>query len=188
MNYLYAGVVCLGLLACLPARAQDPDSDSGIDQELMTETALAEEESETLLLDNSRSKIGRDFYDAFFRQFAALPKAPPALLLPTDTTARTRPPGTPAVRQSERAKPTTEQDINAFVVTIDELPAPGIGTALLSVTLNDQVIWQNYVQLRQELIEAYALNAAETLQQYILNYKDVQQQLGSEDQQGTGLY
>lgn len=149
------------------------------DEGTLSETVTADEDSETLLLDNSRSKIGRDFYDIFFREFAALPKNPAPALLPL----------TPAGKPDALARPTLEgSEITAFVVTLDELPAAGIGTAQLSITLNDQLIWQNYVPLRQDVIEAYARNAAETLSQYILNYKDVQQQLGSEDQQGTGIY
>lgn len=159
--------------------AQDPDLDEGqLIEETLTEAVLTEDGAETLLLDNTRSKIGRDFYEAFFRHYAELPKAaatPDALVLtPTDSTAK--------------ITPKLELDINAFIVTIDELPAFGIGTTIISVTLNDQLVWQNYVQIRQDIIEAYAYNAAEVINQYVLNYQEVQRSLQSEDQSGSGIF
>ncbi|WP_461065428.1 CsgE family curli-type amyloid fiber assembly protein [Spirosoma horti] len=139
----------------------------------MNEAVVAEEGTQTLLLDNTRSKIGRDFYEAFFRHYAELPKAV-APLAPADTVTK--------------ITPNLELDLNAFIVTIDELPAFGIGTTIISVTLNDQLIWQNYVQTRQEIIEAYAFNAAEIINQYVVNYQEVQRSLESEDQKGSGIF
>ena len=171
-------LVCyLWLAACLliggTAQAQDPDIDGKLVEETLSEAVLTDDGTETLLLDNSRSKIGRDFYEAFFRHYAELPKAA-ALLAPSDTTRK--------VTQN------VELDINAFIVTIDELPAFGIGTTIISVSLNDQVVWQNYVQIRLEIIELYAFNAAETVNQYVVNYQEVQRQLESDDQRGSGIF
>jgi len=172
------------LMICLPGigsavQAQDPDLDEGrLIEETMNEAVLTEEGTETLLLDNTRSKIGRDFYEACFRHYAELPKAAanpnPLVLIPADTT--------------QQITPKFELDINAFIVTIDELPAFGIGTSIISVTLNDQLIWQNYVQIRQDILEAYAYNAAEVINQYVLNYQEVQRSLQSEDQSGSGIF
>ena len=161
------------------AWAQDPDVDEGVlIEETLTEAVLTEDGTETLLLDNTRSKIGRDFYEAFFRHYAELPKAVAAPLLPALVPADT----------AQKITPKLELDINAFIVTIDELPAFGIGTTIISVTLNDQLVWQNYVQIRQDIIEAYAYNAAEVINQYVLNYQDVQRSLQSEDQSGSGIF
>ena len=162
------------LMMSIAGRAQDPDLEGKLEEEAMNEAVLTEDGTQTLLLDNSRSKIGRDFYDAFFRHYADLPKSAGPLLMPADTAQKV---GAP-----------TELDINAFIVTIDELPAFGIGTTIISVTLNDQLIWQNYVQTRQDIIEAYAQNAAEIVNQYVVNYQDVQRQLESEDQRGSGIF
>lgn len=165
-------VGCL-LLVGYTSRAQDPDLEGTLDEGVMSENVLTEEGTETLLLDNTRSKIGRDFYEAFFRHYTELPKSanPPA---PSDTT--------------KKITPNLELDLNAFIVNIDELPAFGIGTTIISVTLNDQLIWQNYVQARLDVIEAYAVNAAEIVNQYVLNYQDVQRSLESEDQKGSGMF
>ena len=164
--------IVLGLLPVV-TWAQDPDIDGQLIEETMNEAVVTEEGTETLLLDNTRSKIGRDFYEAFFRHYAELPKAV-APVAPADTTLK--------------ITPNLELDINAFIVTIDELPAFGIGTSIISVTLNDQLIWQNYIQARQEVIEQYAFNAAEVVNQYVLNYQDVQRSLENDDQRGSGVF
>lgn len=173
MNALRCLVLGLCLLAGYAGRAQDPDLEGMLEETALDEAVISDESTETLLLDNTRSKIGRDFYDAFFRHYAGLPK-PSVSLLPTDST--------------KTITPNLELDLDAFVVTIDELPAFGVGTTIISVTLNDQLVWQNYVQFRQEIIEAYANNAAEVVNQYVINYKDVQRQLESEDQRGSGIF
>ena len=173
MTTLRCLLIGLLLLAGFASRAQDPDLEGKLDEEMMNEAVLAEEGTETLLLDNTRSKIGRDFYDAFFRHYAELPKSVNPLALADST---------------RKITPNLELDLNAYIVTIDELPAFGIGTTIISVTLNDQLIWQNYVQTRQDVIEAYAFNAAEIVNQYVLNYEDVQRSLESEDQKGSGMF
>lgn len=165
----------VGLFLCIghSGWAQDPDLEGQLTEETLDEAVVTEEGTETLLLDNSRSKIGRDFYDAFFRHYAELPKAV-APLAPADTV--------------RKVTPNLELDLNAFIVTIDELPAFGVGTTIISVTLNDQLIWQNYVQTRSDVIEAYAFNAAEIVNQYVVNYQEVQRSLESEDQKGSGIF
>lgn len=173
MNWLRYVVLGLLLMAGYTVRAQDPDLEGMLEETALDEAVVSDASTETLLLDNTRSKIGRDFYDSFFRHYAGLPK-PGASFLPTDST--------------KTITPNVELDLDAFVVTVDELPAFGIGTTIISVTLNDQLIWQNYVQFRQEIIEAYANNAAEVVNQYVINYKDVQRQLESEDQRGSGIF
>lgn len=160
-------------LLSVAASAQDPELEGKLEEDMLTETVIAEEGTETLLLDNTRSKIGRDFYEAFFRHYVELPKdiSPAAL---ADSTVK--------------ISPNLELDINAFIVTIDELPAFGIGTSIISVSLNDQLVWQNYVQIRQEVLELYAFNAAEIVNQYVLNYQEVQRSLENEDQKGSGMF
>jgi UDP-galactopyranose mutase len=163
----------LGLL-CLSALAQDPELEGKLEEEALSEAVITDEGTETLLLDNTRSKIGRDFYEAFFRHYAELPKGGTPLLAPADTTAK--------------VTSNVELDINAFIVTIEELPALGVGTSIISVSLNDQVVWQNYIQLRQDVIESYAFNAAEVVNQYVVNYQEVQRSLESDDQRGSGIF
>ena len=170
LRYLHLG---LFLLIGYSSWSQDPDLEGKLVEETMNEAVLTEDGTETLVLDNSRSKIGRDFYDAFFRHYAELPKAA-STIAPADST--------------QKVSPNLELDLNAFIVTIDELPAFGIGTTIISITLNDQLIWQNYVQARSDIIEAYAFNAAEVTNQYVVNFQEVQRSLESEDQKGSGIF
>lgn len=175
MNRRHGFLVLIFSLFTLGAWAQqDPELEGKLEEGSLTEVVLTEEGTETLLLDNTRSKIGRDFYEAFFRHYAELPKVANPLLAPGDTTAK--------------VTPNLELDINAFIITIDELPAFGAGTSVISVSLNDQLLWQNYIQARQEVLELYAFNAAEVINQYVLNYQEVQRSLESDDQKGTGIY
>lgn len=173
MRLLFYILLSWGLLTTVSTYAQDPDLEGVLDKETMNEAVVSEEGTETLLLDNTRSKIGRDFYEAFFRQYAELPKGP-GLPIPTDST--------------RKVEPNLELDLNAFLVTVDELPTFGSGTSIISITLNDQIIWQNYVQIRQDVLEAYALDAAQLINQYVINYKEVQQSLENEDQRGSGIF
>lgn len=173
MKKLWIGLFFAFSLLSLAASAQDPELEGKLDEEILTETVIAEEGTETLLLDNTRSKIGRDFYEAFFRHYVELPKAI-SLAAQADSTVK--------------ITPNLELDINAFIVTIDELPAFGVGTSIISVSLNDQLVWQNYVQIRQEVLELYAFNAAELINQYVLNYQEVQRSLENEDQKGSGMF
>ncbi|UHG94806.1 curli production assembly/transport protein CsgE [Spirosoma oryzicola] len=162
-----------GLLLSYGGYAQDPDLEGRLEEAVMDETVVEQEGTQTLMLDQTRSKIGRDFYEAFFRRYAELPKVV-SQPVSTDTT--------------RRINPNLELDLTAFVVTIDELPAFGVGTTVIVVSLNDQVLWQNYVQARADILEAYAFDAAELINQYVINYQEVQNQLENADQRGTGIF
>lgn len=171
MRLCFYLLTVLYLLLGFGAFAQDPELEGRLEEGVVDETVVTEEGTQTLLLDQTRSKIGRDFYEVFFRHYAELPKAP-ALSAPTDSTRRIE----------------LKLDLTAFVVTIEELPAFGIGTTVIVVSLNDQVLWQNYVQTRADTLETYAFDAAELINQYVINYQDVQNQLDNADQRGTGIF
>lgn len=150
--------------------AQDPEVEGMGDlNEVLKEETLTEEGAESLLLDNTRSKIGRDFYETFYKAYVNAPPSAPA-----DT--------------SQLARKPLDFELDVFLVTIEELPSTsGIGN-IVSVSVNDQLLWQQFVQARQDVIEEYALNAVETIRQYIISYRDTQQQLGDEDQKGSGIF
>jgi curli production assembly/transport component CsgE len=82
------------------------------------------------------------------------------------------------------SNPTTITD---FSITIKEMPMPGIGTQI-TVTIDDIEIVKQFIRPNQEMIEMlsdYTINLAS---QYLLNYQEIQAQLQSEDQSGTGIY
>ena len=120
-----------------------------------------------LLLDQTRTKNGRDFYEYVYQRWSAI--------------------------QSD----TTLIPANAFTnigeeltVLIEEQPVPGgIGTStIVSLSVNDVMIFQQFLQPRQDVLEEMAEGASERLTTYIQNYEQYQQQLGSEDQQGNGIF
>ncbi len=119
------------------------------------------------IIDDTRTKNGRDFYEYLYQQWLAVQ---------TDTTV---------------ISPTAFSDIGEELnVIIDEQPAPGgIGTStVVSVSINEVMVYQQFIQPRLEVIEQMAGDAASAMTQYIQNYQEFQKQLGSDDQRGSGLY
>ncbi len=136
--------------------------DSGMLEEgLVTEDAA----SYTLVLDNTRTKLGRDFYESFYQQWSVLP----------------------VVAQGDSTKRADDALENLFTIMIDESPTPGLAS-LVSISINDLLVWQQFVQPRLGNTEALAENAVGLAREYVLNYQEIQKQLGSEDQAGTGIY
>ena len=119
------------------------------------------------LLDETRTKNGRDFYEYVYQQW---------LTIQSDTTL---------------IPPSAFSDIGEeLTVSIEEQPVPGgIGTStIVSLTVNDVMIYQQFLQPRLGVVEEMAGNAADMLTQYIQNFQEFQKQLGSEDQKGNGIY
>ncbi|TDB64054.1 CsgE family curli-type amyloid fiber assembly protein [Arundinibacter roseus] len=128
------------------------------------EISMQVESSAGFLLDNTRTKNGRDFYEFFYQQW---------LVVQTDTTY---------------FSPDAIQNIGEeLTITIDEQPAQGI-SSIVSLTVNDIMIWQQFLQPRLGVIELLAEDAAASLAQYVINFQEFQQQLGSDDQKGTGIF
>lgn len=80
--------------------------------------------------------------------------------------------------------PTTTTD---FSITIKEMPMPGIGTQI-TVFINDIEILKQFIRPNQEMIEMLAEYTVGLVNQYLMNYQEIQAQLQSEDQSGTGIY
>ncbi|WP_381527126.1 CsgE family curli-type amyloid fiber assembly protein [Spirosoma soli] len=162
--------VWLGMVIGSSCFGQDPDVEGMADlNAVLQEETLTEEGAESLLLDNTRSKIGRDFYETFYKAYVNAPVSASA-----DT--------------SQLGQKPIDFELDVFLVTIEELPSTsGIGN-VVSVSVNDLLLWQQFVQARQDIVEEYALNAVETIRQYIINYKETQQQLSSDDQKGSGIF
>jgi curli production assembly/transport component CsgE len=104
-----------------------------------------------MIFDETITKVGRDFYDQFFKEFI---------------------------------NPTPIKD---FSITIKERPMPGIGTQI-TVSIDDMEIMQQFIQPNQEMIEMLSTYTVQLAQSYLVNYQEIQAQLQSEDQAGTGIY
>ena len=192
MIRLYSFLFCLLALAS-PSLAQDPDVPGlGELDGMLREEAMTEQSAESLLLDNTRSKTGRDFYDAFYRAYQDLA---PTGVSPNGgspaTTGGLAPGATGATPgdtvQVVLTKP-LEFELNLFLIAVDELPAnSGIGS-IISITINDELLFQQIVQNRIDTIEELAVFAAQIVREYVDAYAENQRQLDSDDQRGSGVY
>ena len=119
------------------------------------------------LVDETRTKNGRDFYEYVYQQW---------LSIQSDTTV------IPASAFSDIGEELT--------ISVDEQPVPGgIGTStVVTLTVNDITIYQQFLQPRQGAVEQMAGEAADMLTQYIQYYQEFQKQLGSDDQKGNGIF
>jgi len=72
-------------------------------------------------------------------------------------------------------------------VIISERPLPTRGTQVI-VTIEDNVVFQRFVQPRIDEIEENSREAVQLATQYLENYQTVQKQLQGDDLIGTGIY
>jgi curli production assembly/transport component CsgE len=72
-------------------------------------------------------------------------------------------------------------------ITINEKALPQLGSQI-TVQIEDQLIFQQIIQPRYEVIEQMANYAVQRAYQYVQNYDDMQKQLQGEDLEGTGIY
>lgn len=104
-----------------------------------------------LVMDETLSKMGRDFYNFFYDSWDP---------------------------------PKTEQ---SFTIYIREMPSPGMGN-MIQVKINYDEIFRQRISPKQEYIKQLARMAVRQSENYIANYEKIQQQLGGEDMEGTGIY
>ncbi len=141
-------------------------SDEGLAETnnlLLQEKAIGEDTGLGLVLDNSRTKLGRDFYELFYQRWNS------------------------SQLDSTQTSTIAFNQLDDLTIMIEELPSPGLSN-LIQISVNDQLLWQQFMQPRMDALEYFAENAYETVLQYILNYQEIQSQLGSQDQKGTGVY
>ena len=85
---------------------------------------------------------------------------------------------------TEWSNPTQIKD---FSITIKEKPMPGIGTQI-TVMIDEHEILKQFIRPNQEMIEMLAEYTVGLASQYLINYQEIQAQLQSEDQSGTGIF
>jgi curli production assembly/transport component CsgE len=77
--------------------------------------------------------------------------------------------------------------ITDFSITIKDRPMPGIGTQI-TLMIDDQEILQQFIRPNQEMIEMLSEYCVGLVNQYLLNYQEIQAQLQNPDQSGTGIF
>ena len=166
------------LLWLLAGQASGQDLDDGfLVEETLVENTAPETGPMSLIIDASRTKIGRDFYEAFYQRWsnAATANAPNATA--------------PADSSQHNGVVPTVFDLAEYVITIEDLPLPGNGfTSNISILIDDQLVWQQFVPARREVIDEYADYAAATVLAYFADLQSVQNQLGRDDWQTDDMY
>ncbi|MEZ5069541.1 MAG: CsgE family curli-type amyloid fiber assembly protein [Bacteroidales bacterium] len=72
-------------------------------------------------------------------------------------------------------------------VVVRERPIPGMGTQV-RILINDQDVYLAFIRPRAEEIEDAAASAAQECLNYVQNYEQMQEQLSTEDQMGSGIF
>lgn len=78
-------------------------------------------------------------------------------------------------------------NIKDFSITIKEMPMPGIGTQI-SVFIDEFELVKQFIRPNLEMIEMLSEYTVSLATQYLLNYQEIQAQLQSADQSGTGIF
>lgn len=118
-----------------------------------------------LLLDNTKTKAGRDFYEAVYRNWSA------ALLDSTENNLAL-------------ILPTFAEEIT---IDFEEQPALGNSTRII-MSVDNIPIWTQLLQPRASVIEMLSEYAVLVLTDYLTNYQEYIQELNNEDSKGTGVY
>lgn len=118
-----------------------------------------------LLLDNTRTKGGRDFYEMVYKKWAAAQ---------LDTLEQ----------NLSKAIDNLGQELT---IEIEEQPSLGTST-IVSVSINSNLIWRQFLQPREAIIDMLSDNAILYMSDYVINYNEYVQQLSNEDQKGDGIY
>ena len=118
-----------------------------------------------LLLDNTKTKAGRDFYESMYRNWSA------ALLDSTENNLAL-------------ILPTFAEEIT---IEFEEQPAMGNSTRII-MSVDNIPIWTQLLQPRASVIEMLSEYAVLVLTDYLTNYQEYIQELNNEDSKGTGAY
>ena len=74
-----------------------------------------------------------------------------------------------------------------YSIFIQEKPYR-LTTTMIEVKINETIVFQSFLQPRQEIVEMLAEQAAERTRVYLLNYEDIIRQLEGEDRAGSGIF
>jgi hypothetical protein len=162
--------LCLGLLLvcsriCAQSEEQLMPDDPLYSLTPLDETNFNEDASLAFILDNTKTKMGRDLYEEFYRQWIGIK---------LDSTSQ----------QQFLASVKANEEL---IIELEEIPSPGLSN-LISIKVGDLLVVQQFIQTRLEAMEAQAAEAVEQVFQYFISYQEIQEQMGTADQSGTGIY
>jgi hypothetical protein len=131
----------------------------------LEEAGFEEDASTTFILDNTKTKVGRDMYEEFYRQWSGMQ---------LDSTA---------MAQFKSSVDSNDE----LLIELEEIPSPGISN-IVGIKVGDLLVWQQFVQPRVEGMELQVAEAVQQVLQYFISYQDIQNELGSPDQSGSGIF
>ena len=114
-------------------------------------TEDVEMELDGLLVDLTKTKGGKDFYDLFYSSWEA-----------------------PAGARN-------------FTITISEKPYR-LSTTFISVSINENVVYENVLQPRLDILEYMKDDVISATQMYLINYEEIMRELNGDDLSGSGIY
>ena len=141
------------------------DNNSMYSMDPLDESVFDEGASITFILDNTKTKIGRDLYEEFYRQWSGMQ---------LDSLSKV---------QFKNSVSTNEE----LIIEMEEIPSPGLSN-MIAIKVGDLLVWQQFVQPRPDAMEVQVTEAVQQVLQYFVSYQDIQNQLGSQDQSGTGIF
>jgi len=131
----------------------------------LDEALMEDESSTTFILDNTKTKVGRDLYEEFYRQWNGIQLDSAALM-------------------QFRASTIANQEL---IIDLEEIPSPGLSN-IVSIKVGELLVWQQFVQVRADAMESQVAEAVQEVLQYFIGYQEVQNQLETQDQSGTGIF
>lgn len=114
-------------------------------------TTDVEIEIDGLLVDDTKTKSGKDFYDLFYNNWTAPSKA------------------------------------KNYSIIVSEKPFR-LTSTMISVSINENMVYQSILQPRQDIIESQTEEAIGITQEYLANYEEIMKQLNGDDMVGSGIY
>lgn len=154
-------IFCM-VLSSVCAWSQAADTDNALTERRIQQGT---EQITGLLLDNTKTKAGRDFYEAVYRNWSA------ALLDSTENNIAL-------------ILPTFAEEIT---IDFEEQPAMGNSTRII-MSVDNIPIWTQLLQPKASVIEMLSEYAVLVLTDYLTNYQEYIQELNNEDSKGTGVY
>jgi len=150
------------------ASAQSEESlidDKMFSNQPLEEAGFEEDASTTFILDNTKTKVGRDMYEEFYRQWSGMQLDSAAMV------------------QFKASVHSNDE----LLIELEEIPSPGISN-IVGIKVGDLLVWQQFVQPRLEAMELQVAEAVQQVLQYFISYQDIQNELGSADQSGSGIF
>ncbi|WP_321344942.1 CsgE family curli-type amyloid fiber assembly protein [uncultured Draconibacterium sp.] len=74
-----------------------------------------------------------------------------------------------------------------YFIYISEKPYR-LSTTMIEIRINETLVFQSFLQPRNEIVEQLAQQAVARTQVYLANYEELVRQLDGEDRSGTGIF